>query len=89
MRDKTLTILSIMSQFVQQDKDLFFHEEQLLAMLSAKGYTEKDVKSAYEQLQKITIYDRLDKFENHPFGVSPRVFDVEETFRISTDARGF
>ncbi|OGQ35935.1 MAG: hypothetical protein A3F16_03105 [Deltaproteobacteria bacterium RIFCSPHIGHO2_12_FULL_43_9] len=89
MHERTLNILSLMSQFVQQDKDLFYHEDQLLELLNAHGYTEKEIKESLECLQKITIFDRLEGFENHPFGVSPRVFDPEETFRFTSEARGF
>lgn len=89
MRERILNILSLMSQFVQQDKDLFFHEDQLLEVLHAKRYTEKEINEALDWLQKITIFDRLKGFESHPIGVSPRVFDPEETFRITSESRGF
>lgn len=89
MRERTLNILSIMSQFVQKNKDLFFHEAQLMELLHSQGYTEKEIKEALDRLQKITIFDRLKESKSNPFPVSPRVFDPEETFRITSEARGF
>ena len=89
MHERTLSILSLMSQFVQQDKDLFYHKNQLLEILTAKGYTDREIKGALDWLQKITIYDRLEGVENQPATGSPRVFDPEETFRITSEARGF
>lgn len=89
MRERILNILSLMSQFVQQNKDLFYHEAQLWEVLNGNGYTDKEIKEALDCLQKIVIFDKLKGFENHPFGVSPRVFDPEETFRITSESRGF
>ena len=89
MRETTLSILTQMSQFVSQDKDLFYDEDALLDLLKTQGYTEREIKSALDWLQKITIFDRLEGFESHPYGVSPRVFDQEESFRFDCESRGF
>lgn len=89
MRERILSILSHMSQFVSQEKDLFYDEDELLDSLKAQGFTDKEVKSALDWLKKITLFDRLKGFENHPFGVSPRVFDPEESFRFTGESRGY
>ena len=89
MDETTLSIVSQMSQFVLMDKDLLYDEEEFLEKLVNQGYSEKEIWEAYHWVQKITLFDRLPDEITDTEGASLRVFDPEETYRMTIEARGF
>jgi len=78
-----------MSAFVQTGKDLCIDEEEILASLVSHGFSEKEIQAAYDWVLKVTLDDQLKRSDETKHISSPRVFDAEETYRFTPEARGF
>ena len=87
MRDRILNILSFLSQSLQNNKDLFYDGQEIWEALTEKGYSEDDIESAVEQIEKMSL-----KIPGPYWSESLpvcRTYSHEENSRLTKKVRGY
>ncbi len=87
MREKILTILSVLSQNVLREKDLFYDAQEICEELAQQGFSEEDIEKAIVHIEQTTLGMPgpywSDEVPLH------RAFSGEEQQRITAPARGY
>ena len=55
MRDKTLHILSLLSQSLLEEKDLFYDAQEIWEDLAQRGYSESDIERALGHIERTSL----------------------------------
>ncbi len=87
MREKVLNILGLLSQSVSQDKDLFYDAEEIWDDLLHRGYSENDIESAIQQMEKMLL-EIPGPYWSDQIPVH-RCFTKEEATRLSPRVQGY
>lgn len=87
MQSKTFNILSVLTQSVSRDKDLFYDAQEIWDDLSQLGYSDEDIQAAVVHIEKMSLNvpgafwsDSLPVYRNY----SP-----EEASRLTPKVRGY
>jgi len=87
LKDKTSHILGLLSESLSNDKDLFYDAQEIWEYLASRGYSEKDIETAIEHIEKISL-DVPGPFWSDALPVH-RSYTSEEQTRLSTRVRGY
>lgn len=87
MREKILNILSVLSQCLEKNKDLFYDAQEIWDDLTTKGYSESEIETALSHIEK-TALEYPGPFWSDAIPVH-RSYSSEEMTRLSTKARGY
>jgi len=87
LRERVLAIVSIIAQYVMEERD-FLTENELVEELLAVGFDEEEIAAAFSWMENLSLADRQQS--PRALAVSThRVFTTEEKRLLSTEARGF
>lgn len=87
LRERVLAIVSLIAQYVMEERDLL-SENELVAELLAVGFEEEEIEAAFRWMETLSLQNR----QQPPqllVAASHRVFTAEESRALSTEARGF
>jgi len=87
LRERVLAIVSLIAQYVMEERDLL-SENELVAELLAVGFDEEEIEAAFRWMETLSLQNR----QQPPqllVSASHRVFTAEERRALSTEARGF
>lgn len=87
LRDRILNILSFLSQSLQNNKDLFYDGQEIWEALTDQGYSEDDIESAVETIEKMSLKIPGPYWSEH-IPVC-RVYSSEELSRLPSKVRGY
>lgn len=87
MRDKTLNILSFLSQSLSRDRDLFYDAEEIWNELTENGFSENEIERAIGYVEKVTL-TLPGSFWSEDIPVH-RSYTPKEMTQLSPKARGF
>lgn len=87
LRDKILNILSLLSQSLLKNKDLFYDAQEIWEELTKKGFSEEEIESALSHIEKMSLHVP-GPFWSDTIPVH-RSYSTEEMTRLSTKARGY
>ena len=87
MRDKILNILSLLSQNLLRDKDLFYDAQEIWDELTQRGFSENDIEMALGHIERMSL-DLPGPFWSDAIPVH-RSFTLEEMSKLSTKVRGY
>ncbi len=87
LRDKTLNILSVLSQSLSRNKDLFYDSQEIWDDLASRGYSEEEIESAVTHIERTSL-NVPGSFWSDVIPVH-RIYTPEESYRLSTKVRGY
>lgn len=87
LRERVLAIVSIIAQYVMEERDLLT-ENDLVEELLAVGFEQEEIEAAFSWMESISIQNRR-KSPPMIASATHRVFTSEERRNLSTEARGF
>jgi uncharacterized protein Smg (DUF494 family) len=87
LKDRILNILGLLSQSLQQNKDLFYDAEEIWEGLIHQGYSEGDIEMAVTHIERTSL-QTPGPFWSDTIPVH-RSYSLEETTRLSPKARGY
>lgn len=87
MRDKIFNILSLLSQSLQRDKDLFYDAQEIWDDLTQRGFSENDIEMALGHIERMSL-DLPGPFWSDAIPVH-RSYTIEEMSKLSTKVRGY
>jgi Smg protein len=87
LRERVLAIVSLIAQYVMEERDLLT-ENELVAELLAVGFDEEEIEAAFRWMETISLQNRQ-KTPQLQVSATHRVFTAEENRTLSTEARGF
>jgi len=87
LRDKTLNILSVLSQSLSRNKDLFYDAQEIWDDLAKRGYSEEDIEAAVTHIERTSL-NVPGSFWSDAIPVH-RIYTHEESTRLSTKVRGY
>ncbi len=87
MRERVLAIVSIIAQYVMEDRDLLT-ESDIVEELLAVGFDAEEIDAAFSWMENVSLHAR--RRPSPPIELpTHRVFNPEETRALSSEARGF
>jgi Smg protein len=87
LRERVLAIVSLIAQYVMEERDLLT-ENELVAELLAVGFEEEEIEAAFRWMETLSLQSRQKPQQLQVSGTH-RVFTAEENRTLSTEARGF
>lgn len=87
LRERVLAIVSLIAQYVMEERDLLT-ENELVAELLAVGFDEEEIEAAFRWMETLSLQNRQQPPQLQ-VSASHRVFTAEERRALSTEARGF
>lgn len=87
LRERVLAIVSLIAQYVMEERDLLT-ENELVAELLAVGFEEEEIEAAFRWMETLSLQSRQKPPQLLVSGTH-RVFTAEENRTLSTEARGF
>jgi Smg protein len=87
LRERVLAIVSLIAQYVMEERDLLT-ENELVAELLAVGFEEEEIEAAFRWMETLSLQSRQKPPQLQVSGTH-RVFTAEENRTLSTEARGF
>lgn len=87
LRDRISNILSLLSQSLRQDKDLFYDGEEIWETLMEKGFSEEDIEATLAQIERMAL-QVPGPYWSESLPVH-RAYTNDEIFRLSTKVRGY
>jgi Smg protein len=87
LRERVLAIVSLIAQYVMEERDLLT-ENELVAELLAVGFEEEEIEAAFRWMETLSLQSRQQPPQLLVSGTH-RVFTAEENRTLSTEARGF
>jgi Smg protein len=87
LRERVLAIVSIIAQYVMEDRDLVT-ESDIVEELLAVGFDAEEIDAAFSWMENISLQSR--RKPTPSLGVpTHRIFNPEETRALAPEARGF
>jgi len=87
LRERVLAIVSLIAQYVMEERDLLT-ENELVAELLAVGFEEEEIEAAFRWMETLSLQSRQ-KPSQMLVPSTHRVFTAQECRNLSTEARGF
>lgn len=87
MQERILKILGVLSQSLQEEKDLFYDAEEIWQDLTRQGFSDRDIEGALSHIERTSL-EIPGPYWSDDFPIY-RVFTGEETSRITKAARGY
>lgn len=87
LRERVLAIVSLIAQYVMEERDLLT-ENELVAELLAVGFEEEEIEAAFRWMETLSLQSRQ-KPPHLLVSGTHRVFTAEENRALSKEARGF
>lgn len=87
MRERVLAIVSIIAQYVMEDRDLLT-ESDIVEELLAVGFEAEEIDAAFSWMENVSLHSRRKPATAMEIP-SHRVFTAEEIRALSPEARGF
>jgi uncharacterized protein Smg (DUF494 family) len=87
VRDKILNILGVLSQSLNNNKDLFYDSQEIWDELTQRGFSEEDIEDAVSHIEKTTL-EIPGPYWSDALPVH-RSYTEEEVFRLSSRVRGY
>jgi Smg protein len=87
LRERVLAIVSLIAQYVMEERDLLT-ENELVAELLAVGFEEEEIEAAFRWMETLSLQSRQQPPQLQ-VPATHRVFTAEENRTLSTEARGF
>jgi Smg protein len=87
LRERVLAIVSLIAQYVMDERDLLT-ENELMAELLAVGFEEEEIEAAFHWMETLALHNRQ-KPPQLQVSATHRVFTAEESRTLTTESRGF
>ncbi|HXV19903.1 MAG TPA: DUF494 family protein [Desulfuromonadales bacterium] len=87
LRERVLAIVSLIAQYVMEERDLLT-ENELVAELLAVGFEEEEIEAAFRWMETLSLQSRQ-KPPHLLVSGTHRVFTAAENRALSKEARGF
>jgi len=88
LRERVLAIVSIIAQYVMEDRD-FLSENDIVEQLLEDGFEADEIDAAFSWMETLSMQSRSLQASAELAMPTHRVFTAEEDLMISSPARGF
>lgn len=88
MRERVLAIVSIIAQYIMEDRD-FLNEVDIVEQLLEEGFETEEIDAAFSWMESLSLQGRAGTPRKDLVMPSQRIFTPEETRVFSRDAMGF
>ena len=87
MRERVLTIVTIIAQYVMADREQLT-ESEIVEELMAEGFDAEEIDAAFRWMESLSLQPRQQEGKSL-LTPTHRVFTIEEIWGLSAEARGF
>jgi Smg protein len=87
LRERVLAIVSLIAQYVMEDRD-FLTEGEIIEELLAEGFAAEEIDAAFSWMESYSMQN-LTPRDHSLTSPTNRVFTAEEARSLSAEARGF
>lgn len=88
MRERVLAIVSIIAQYVMEDRDIL-NEVDIVEQLLEEGFEAEEIDAAFSWMESLSLQGRAGSPRKDLSMPSQRIFTLEETQVLTRDAMGF